>query len=323
MKDYITPLRKQVSRTLGKEAIKSLHKVNRPLDIATPFALFSLFTLNMWVLATQPLGILWALCLILQGFLFQVFALANHDLFVHRRVLGPRWSYILGVLLTTPTQLSATRYHYGHHAHHRHLGGDGDSELFKIDIDSTWKRLLYMTFIGVKLAAAGKFAERPRKNNPPIIREDMTEARRRIIFERRVASLWFYLTLVLAVIWPEWWLLGYLLPLLLITPLANTLRTILEHSEFQPDRPFHINCYYRTGPISRPLFFWDSGDCHLVHHLLPGVPFYRIGLALRLMHPIFRDAGLVEHRNLWKLLWMWTTKPHPYRTPRQPLATNS
>ncbi len=320
MNDIIEPLRKQIWDRLGRDTIHALHRENLILDYSALAGLFALFAGLAAALATLPLGPLWLLCLILQGFLIQIFALANHDLFVHRRVVPAPWSYALSVALTTPALLSATRYHYGHHAHHRHLGGNGDSELFKIDIDTTWRRVLYCTFLGIKLTEAGRFTRRQRKIDPPIIRPDMVEVRRRIRFERHLATVWLLAIVALAFVWPNLMIFGYLLPLLLVTPIANTLRTILEHSEFEPAQAFYINCFYRTGWLTRPLFFWDSGDCHLVHHIFPRIPFYRIGAALEHMRPIFLEAGVVERRNLWVLLWQWLMRPHPYRTPRQQLV---
>lgn len=317
MNPIIDPLREQVWTRLGKDTIEALHRENRLLDFAALAGLPALFAGLAVALAILPAGPLWLLCLILQGFLIQALALANHDLIVHRRVLPEPWSHVLGVMLMTPALMSATRYHYGHLAHHRHLGGNGDSELFKIDIDSTARRLIFFTFPGVKLASAGRFARRRRRIDPPIIRPDMVVAIRRIRAETRVAFIWLGAVAALAALWPELAVYGYLLPLLLVAPVANSLRTTLEHSEFEPDQPFHINCFYRTGWLTRPLFFWDAGDCHLVHHIFPRIPYYRMGAALTHLRPLIIEAGVVERRNLWALVWDWIVRPHPYRTPRR------
>lgn len=60
-----------------------------------------------------------------------------------------------------------------------------------------------------------------------------------------------------------------------------------------------------TGPVSRLLFFWDSGDCHIVHHFFPAIPFYRISSALQLMNPIFKEKGAVEQKLLAKIIYQW------------------
>lgn len=313
MSDAIDHVRREIRDRIGQERLKALHKPNRWLDYGALIVVPGLFLLFAWILATQPFGVLWVVVLVLQGFLLQIFALMNHDLLMHRAVLPRPLNYLVSLLLMIPAHLSPTRYRYGHNAHHRYLGGDGDSELFKMDIDTRGKRLLYATFIGLKMASAGKFARVRRKMNPPIISADMTEVRARVQMENRLVAAWLVLSIVLAIIWPYAVGLGYLLPLLLVSPIANTFRTFLEHSEFDADNPFQMGCFYRTGFITRPLFFWDSGDCHFVHHVFPGIPFYRIGAAVDEMRAVFLENGAVERRNIWAVLWRWFRAERRYR----------
>ena len=108
-------------------------------------------------------------------------------------------------------------------------------------------------------------------------------------------------------------MLGFLLPLLIIAPVASVLRLILEHAEINPQNVYHCATFYRTGVISRPLFFWDAGDCHIVHHIFPTIPFYRMGKAVELVRPILQRHGARERQSLAALLYGFFILNQPHR----------
>lgn len=97
-----------------------------------------------------------------------------------------------------------------------------------------------------------------------------------------------------------------------MTPVVSGLRTILEHSECDPKNVFHCATFYRTGYITGPLFFWDAGDCHIVHHIFPAIPFYRMPAAVKAIAPILKAHGARERRSLLDLLegWFWRKEEH-------------
>jgi fatty acid desaturase len=107
---------------------------------------------------------------------------------------------------------------------------------------------------------------------------------------------------------------GFLLPALFGLPVANTLRTILEHSETNPENNYHCATYYRTGFLTRPLFFWDAGDCHLVHHIFPGIPWYRMGEACDALRPFLLEHGVRERRSLLELVKGYFVDVRPHRS---------
>ena len=80
---------------------------------------------------------------------------------------------------------------------------------------------------------------------------------------------------------------------------------MLEHFDLDRANPLWIGTFYRTGPLTRLMFWWDAGDCHLVHHFYANIPFYRVGAALRLMRPLLARAGVLEQRSLPRLLAEW------------------
>ena len=87
-------------------------------------------------------------------------------------------------------------------------------------------------------------------------------------------------------------------------------------TETNPANPLHCATYYRTGPFSRFLFFWDGGDCHLVHHLFARIPFYRMGEATELMRPYLERQGVRERRSFWSLLHGYYVRVEPHRSLR-------
>ena len=107
---------------------------------------------------------------------------------------------------------------------------------------------------------------------------------------------------------------GYVLPLLIVTPIASSLRVVLEHAEADPANNFHLGTFYRTGIVTRLLFVADSGDCHLVHHIFSQIPWYRMGRATRLMQPILIRESVVERRSLSRLLVGWFVRCYPHRS---------
>ena len=77
---------------------------------------------------------------------------------------------------------------------------------------------------------------------------------------------------------------------------------------------YHCATYYRTGFLTRPLFFWDAGDCHLVHHIFPGIPWYRMGKACDTLRPFLLDHGVRERRSIFELTYGYFVKVYEHRT---------
>ena len=305
----ISEVRQFFTDSLGAECIAELHRERRWLDLLALLAMPALFGLLVYGLTVLPFGPWWLLCMALQGTLLVTFGLVNHDLLMHRSVLKGRWKYVAGLCLLMPIYRSPTHFQYGHGAHHAHLGGAGDSEQFKVDIDTPWRRVLYATIVGA-LAPTSLYLRRERAVQPvPTNMRAVWPTLRREARLRRVFTLSW---LVLAWFWPHPVIYGYVLPLCIVAPFVSSVRTVIEHSDFDPANPFQLSCYYRTNFLTRCLFFWDSGDCHFAHHVYPRIPFYHIPRAVRLMHPGFMQHHVVEHRSLWPLVRAWFADGRPY-----------
>jgi fatty acid desaturase len=260
-------------------------------------------------------GVIWWSLLVLQGFILQMFGYVVHDLFVHRSV-GGRVGYYIGAILELPITMRRTWYAHYHTDHHDVMNTKEDPEAYKQDLNTRVKRLFCLTLPGTFAAMARRLKPKqafsPHIPMAPLNLPESGELRWRLRFEKVLLSVWIIFNVVMAVAWWELVVFGYLVPFAIVTPIASTLRTILEHAECDPGNVFHCATFYRTGPITGPLFFWDAGDCHIVHHLYPAIPFYRMPAAVRAIAPVLRAHGAVERRSLFVLLhgWFWRVEAH-------------
>jgi fatty acid desaturase len=306
-----------VRRTL-RDAVgaETFRRLNRPLpwlDALTVFGLLAIFAAVMTGLARVAFGPLWLALFVFQGFVLQWFLLVSHDLFVHRGSGGEFWSWIGSIILTAPRFSLPTGYEQAHLSHHRNIGTTLDTEAYKQDLDSRGRRLLFSTVLGVKLAQASRLGAEARRHYHEV-NADNVKLQRRVRIERIVMRSWLVALIPLAILFPKPVLLGYVLPTLIMLPIVNTLRIIIEHADIDPDNPFYLGTFYRTGFLSRPLFLWDSGDCHLIHHAFPHMPWYHVGEALDLMRPTLLAHGIVERTSFIELLKGWYIDNYPHRT---------
>ena len=315
-------VRAEIKKRLGAGVLKELHRENRWLDIIGAAACLGAVALLFGLLASlpfgpPPFGLAWALAFIAQGFALQALGLLSHDAFNHRRIWGDWGSWLGAMLFSIPVLLRPTHYAIFHRDHHLHLGTARDPEIYKQDLDSVWKRLFFLTVLGDRLVRLGKLS---RNGGPrPVIAPRNETERRRLAAEKAAVRLFLLVIIACAALWPRPLLAGYILPLLIATPLASTLRTILEHSDVDPGNAFHVGTYYRTNALTRLVFVADSGDCHLVHHIFDHIPWYRMGRAVRLMRPVLMEKGVVERRSLIELLAGWFIHAFPHRSLWYPL----
>jgi fatty acid desaturase len=291
---------------LGADRLAELHRGNPFLDALAIAGAPLLFLFCAWYLATGSVGDpIWWLAFLVQGDLVLVMAFINHDAFVHRKLLAPRLRWILSSLLVWPSHLRGATYEQQHLTHHRALGTEGDSELYKQTIDTPLKRILYATpavmfyralVLGDRTSSVNLAARNPAAAGRDAQRVKYEKATRLAIFAAVIAvAVWDWRYVVF----------GYLLPFATVTPVLNTMRIVLEHLDLHRDNPLWVGTFYRTGPLSRLMFWWDAGDCHLVHHFYANIPFYRMGRALELMRPILARAGVYEQHSLPSLLVEW------------------
>ena len=126
---------KALSREIGAEALRALHREDRRLDILTIVVLWSLIALCFVLLGALPLGLPFLLVLCLQGFALLALGFCAHDLFIHRRVGGERLAPHLANLCLFPLGILGADYEASHRDHHWYLGTARDGESYKEDLD--------------------------------------------------------------------------------------------------------------------------------------------------------------------------------------------
>ncbi len=194
-----------------------------------------------------------------------------------------------------------------------------DPEAYKQDLDTQWKKLLCLTVPGtLLLMMARKLKLRnaifPDVHTGPLTIPKDPTLLRQLSSERSAAG--FALCLVGVASYLSWRsvLFGYVLPFMIVTPIASMFRLILEHAESDQANVFHCGTFYQTGLISGPLFFRGTSDCHVVHHIYPAIPFYRMHKAVRLISPIILRHGARGRRSFVGLLYGFFVRNEAHRT---------
>ena len=294
--------RRRLANAVGGKTLKSLHRRSPARAAFHIVGTIVVFSGNAWLLATAQWWGVWLAALLAQGFALQGVGYLVHEYGVHRGLGGAQRSDAFGRLAACLLFFPYTRYRLEHQGHHAHTGADWD-EAYKQALNTRCKRLLYLSAPG-----ALWLTSRPRIEPSPADVE-------RIEGERR--KIWGFALLLsgLALWQPRWVALGYLLPLATSLPLVSSLRVLLEHAEADPGNPLHCGTWYRSGRVSRLLFAGDAGDCHVVHHLFPGIPSYRMAGALHVLRPSFLAGGVPERTSLMELVWLWFLRCAPHRQP--------
>lgn len=298
--------RELMSRELGNDTIKQLHRRNKRLDIAAAILPILLAALNFYLLNRVSVRILWLCLLIFQGWLLATLGLIAHELFTHRKVFGERLSYLTSFIFYFPIGFIPTAYYDVHMQHHRYLNTEKDTEVIAIKSlgDTPYLRWLFFTFIGQLIASSYMLQAWHHPKNI-----------RRLIFEYLLYVCFLTSVVVFAIHWPGQMLSGYLLPLMMVSPVFSAIRYVLEHADYDPETPMQIATCYQGNTLIHGVFFYDSGECHLIHHLYAGIPYYRMWAARRVMRPIFIKHGVTIHQSLGKLIYGFLIKHMPTRTP--------
>ncbi len=188
----------------------------------------------------------------------------------------------LGAICAWPVWQNFSAYKVLHLEHHSDLGGEHDPDHYPNYTRWTWGvftlnwlRLLigYPVYI-IAIPILGW-------------RHGSGKARAGIAVEVLACAVLSWMAWQL---FPGNWLLhGWLGPMLFINTMVNirgmSQHTLLEHSDDEICGTRSI----LTGPVVR--FFMCNENYHLEHHLYPGIPWYRLPQAHRLLEPELRDRG--------------------------------
>ncbi|WP_427912183.1 fatty acid desaturase family protein [Ramlibacter sp. MMS24-I3-19] len=298
--------RAEIVDQLGRDEVARLHDENPVLDGAAVVGSLAIFLALAYPLAVGSVrDPLWWACLVLQGNMILVLAMVSHDVFTHRKWLPPKLRWLVSTVMMWPSQLRPSVYDDLHLTHHRALGTAQDTESYKHGINTRVRRALFASPAMVV-------------QHLQTVRRQIAEANardpgsERAAFERKVWWGILALLLVSAAVDYRFALYGYVLPFVVVLPVLNTIRVVLEHYDLEAGNPFWVGTFYRTGPVTRIMFWWIGGDCHVIHHVYATIPWYRLPRAIRLIRPILLRNGVFEHRSLGRLLvdWFSARRPH-------------
>jgi fatty acid desaturase len=310
----LSEIQREIRDFLGPARLDALHRQNGALDLLAVVAPVAAFVAILTHVSDPRLGAAPRAALVLaQGWLITILGLVGHDLLVHRRRYGGRFGWLLSALLFGVLSQRATAYGIVHLRHHGKVGTPEDPEVYKQDINSLSRRWLFATLLGFKIATSGRWSGGARGGyfavDPP-----SAPLRSRLRAEVAVVGAIVAAFAGYAYVDPKGVLLGYLVPLLFVAPALNSMRIIIEHADVDPENPYAIATNYRTGPLSKALFLADSGDCHLVHHVFPRIPFYRMSAAIQALAPFFEAKGVPPRVSYLRLLRGWFMKNYAHRT---------
>lgn len=307
--------RQQARAFLGAERIAAWHRPRRAYDVLVLLAALVLVLVNSALLVSLPLSWLTPLLILVQGWWLQIAGLISHDLFVHRRLGGERLAAWGSLLLTVPRLSLPLGYERAHLAHHRHIGSAADSEDYKQALTTPLRRLAFSTLPGVIWLQSGRL--RQAAHGYRHVQDSDPASTRRLHRERVALRLWLLLAILATLSAPVPLLLAYWLPLLLVAPLINTLRIIIEHADADVDAAdaWQLGTFYHTGWFTRLLFLNEAGDCHLLHHVFPRMPFYHVGRCVDALRPLIAHHNPRPRTSLLALISSWYSGRYAHRSP--------
>lgn len=280
-------LRSRLAREIPHQVLKDLHRKSpaRHLAIALrQFAILAAASAVSWHFR-QPL--LWIPAALASGWTAFNFTVLLHEV-VHRAIWNgpkPRAERVLGILYAIPSGISALQFTRWHLTHHAELGdsiADPKRHYLSPRINKPWFKLLYFTpalFPIYFRAARQETASYPQSLQKRIARER-----------------WGTILLHVAIMAALFWIGGfgvlarvYLVPYLLVFPIAFALNRLGQHYAIDPEDPA------KWGTILRPSRWWDFwylySAYHLEHHYFTAVPFYNLRRLHFALRPFFDSIG--------------------------------
>lgn len=301
--DAFKNFRVELKETLGHETIKRLHQQQAWIDWTVFSGLCCLLFSLMYALYALPFGAVWVSCLITQAYVMQSLGFFSHDAFEHRHLGGRKLGYVCNLFCMIPYFRLPTKYHATHTRHHRFLNTSQDSafKLFLSDIkQDRLSKIGWFTPLGVyKLMpeSLGVDAEMDQKYVEPVKKE------------QRILWGFMLFMLLMTYLFPTFFIYGYWLPVFGILPIIGMWRElVLEHGDIDADNPLQAATFYRSSFIFKLMHGFNSGDCHLVHHVYPNIPFYNIPKALKLLRPHFFHHQIYEYRSYWSIIYYFFIK---------------
>ena len=254
--------------------------------IAGGLFLFTLLCISALWRASSPW--LWVPLSVVLGFCYFDFTVLLHEV-VHNAIFDqprPRTQRLLGWFYALFSGISAAQFTRWHLDHHDNLGDGRDDpkrHWLSPKKGTRLEKLLYWTplLIPIYFRAARKESESYEAS-----------LQRTIALERTV-------TILLHLIFLLWlWEQGglplalrvYLVPYLLVFPIAFSLNRVGPHYAIDPSDPARWSTRVDGNAFWRVVFL-DS-NFHLEHHYFQNLPFYNLPRLNRLLRPFYRERGI-------------------------------
>lgn len=301
--DY-TGARRQLIAYLGRDHFIDLTKPSRTLDIwwtvwpplSVIFVAFLIGIIDNWWVRVVLIAF--------NGFQITNCAIVAHSLFSHRKVFKGGWVHVWGTVLATFSMISHSIYTASHHHHHRVTNTPADQDWEQADLDMRWKRWVYLTFPGYVAASMRLFAPKSSKHlawaSRPYFRKQLMKnpATRRLVVLEAIYVAAFWVIIIAGCLWkPEFFFLGYVVPLLTTTTLANGLREATEHQGVDLSNPMSVSPTSHLGWLRRT-WMHQASSVHWVHHMWPNVPHYRAPGLWAELAPYVESQG-VQAGTVW------------------------
>ncbi len=308
-------VRQELRDFLGDHLLKKVHSQRPWLDSLVIAITISAYISNYLLFAFFNLNIaLSILVIIFQGWLITIMGLLSHDVIVHRNKWRGSFENFIGSLLFIPATVPYTKYRLGHLRHHAYIGTTEDSEIYKQDIKTRWQRILFSTIIGFKMATTGKWSAESRHSYGGMIGASDVELKRTKLESISILAMIAVIIILSFIFSWKIFVFGWLIPVTVVTPALNTFRIIIEHAHVDPTNNYWLATPYRTGFFGKFLFLADSGDCHILHHIFPRVPWYGMPQLVRASESFFEAKGVVYKGSYITLLKGWFINNYPHRS---------
>ncbi|MDH3456053.1 MAG: fatty acid desaturase [Gemmatimonadota bacterium] len=276
-----SPMTRQDFSPEQRNALKALHRLDKRWNWVVPLH-FAIWLGAAWLSISSG-----SLAVSIVGYLIAGLSLstlsvlgheASHNLFTRNPKID-RW---IGFLVGTPVVFSASGYRIMHPLHHKYVRDAGDPDnIENITTSSFWLRWLYVFvfFLAVYLylvLVPINAVINAKKNGDRML----------VLLE------WLAMIGIVALGWallPSSWMVeGWLLPLIVAGQVANV-RGIAEHGMTTSGNELTDTRTVTTTPVLS--FLICNINYHLEHHLYPGIPWYNLPRAHRILRENYRMAG--------------------------------
>jgi len=284
-------LRRELGQVLPQDVLKRLHRRRPALHFAIVLRQFVLLLLTGAVAWKFSQPWIWIPAALLEGFVIFNFTVLLHEQ-VHEAIFvgrHPRWMRLLALAYAIPSGISASQFHRWHMDHHENLGSSTDDPKrahLSPRRNARWYKLLYMTpaLIPIYFSAA-------RRENASYSAELQRTIARERLLTIAVHVVVFALLLWAGGIVPA--IRAYLVPYLLVFPIAFTLNRLGQHYRIDPSDPRKWSTRVDGNAAWHFLFLWSN--FHLEHHYFQSVPFYNLPELNRILRPYFAEHGIDNH----------------------------